>query len=48
VRIRFIDDILLLIITNFIVWSWALEKHPEPERDEYVKRVLFEDYSEEV
>jgi len=29
VRIRYIDDILLLIITNFIVWSWALEEHPE-------------------
>jgi len=29
VRIRYIDDILLLIITNFVVWSWALEKHPE-------------------
>jgi len=31
VRIRYIGDILLLIITNFVVWSWALEKHPEPE-----------------
>jgi len=31
VRIRYIDDVLLLIITNFVVWSWALEKHPEPE-----------------
>ena len=30
-RIRYIGDILLLIITNFVVWSWALEKHPEPE-----------------
>jgi len=29
VRIRYIDDILLLIITNFM--SWALEEHPEPE-----------------
>jgi len=29
VRIRYIDDILLLIIANFM--SWALEKHPEPE-----------------
>jgi len=29
VRIRYIDDILLLIIANFVVWSWALEKHPE-------------------
>ena len=28
-RIRYIDDILLLIITNFM--SWALEEHPEPE-----------------
>ena len=27
VRIRYIDDILLLIIPNFM--SWALEKHPE-------------------
>ena len=23
--------IILLLITNFVVWSWALEKHPEPE-----------------
>jgi hypothetical protein len=22
-------NILKLIITNFVVWSWALEKHPE-------------------
>ena len=29
VRIRYIGDILLLIITNYT--SWALEKHPEPE-----------------
>jgi hypothetical protein len=29
VRIRFI--LTLLLITNFVVWSWALEKHPEPE-----------------
>jgi len=29
VRIRYIDDILLLIITNFVDWSWALEEHPE-------------------
>jgi len=29
VRIRYRDDDLLLIITNFVVWSWALEKHPE-------------------
>jgi hypothetical protein len=27
VRIRFI--LTLLLITNFIVWSWALEEHPE-------------------
>jgi len=20
---------LILLITNFVVWSWALEKHPE-------------------
>jgi hypothetical protein len=31
VRIRFILIVLILLITNFIVWSWALEKHPEPE-----------------
>ncbi|SVC57224.1 uncharacterized protein METZ01_LOCUS310078, partial [marine metagenome] len=31
VSIRYIDNILLLITTNFVVWSWALEKHPEPE-----------------
>ena len=30
-RIRYIGDILLLIITNFVVWSWALEKHPKPD-----------------
>jgi len=29
VRIRYIDDDLLLIIANFM--SWALEEHPEPE-----------------
>jgi len=29
VRIRYIGDILLLIITNYM--SWALEEHPEPE-----------------
>jgi len=27
--IRFILIVLILLITNFIVWSWALEKHPE-------------------
>ena len=27
--IRFILVVTLLLITNFIVWSWALEKHPE-------------------
>jgi len=31
VRIRYIDDDLLLIIVNFIVWSWALEEHPKPK-----------------
>jgi len=31
VRIRFIVVVILLLITNFVVWSWALEKHPEPE-----------------
>jgi len=31
VRIRYIEDILLLLITNFIVWSWALEERPKPE-----------------
>ena len=30
-RIRFILVVTLLLITNFIGWSWALEKHPEPE-----------------
>ena len=29
VRIRYIDEVLLLIIANFM--SWALEKHLEPE-----------------
>jgi hypothetical protein len=29
VRIRFI--LTLLLLTNFVVWSWALEKHPKPE-----------------
>jgi len=29
VRIRYKDEVLLLIITNFVVWSWALEKQPE-------------------
>jgi hypothetical protein len=29
VRIRYKDEVLLLIITNYM--SWALEKHPEPE-----------------
>jgi len=28
-RIRYIDEVLLLIIANFVVWNWALEKHPE-------------------
>ena len=27
--IRFILVVTLLLITNFIVWSWAIEKHPE-------------------
>jgi len=31
VTIRLILVVTLLLITNFIVWSWALEKHPEPE-----------------
>jgi hypothetical protein len=31
VRIRFIPIVLMLLLTNFVVWSWALEKHPEPE-----------------
>jgi hypothetical protein len=26
-----IFDILLLLLANFIVWSWALEEHPNPE-----------------
>jgi len=29
VRIRFILIVTLLLITNFIVWSWALDEHPE-------------------
>jgi len=29
VRIRYIGEVLLLIIANFM--SWALEEHPEPE-----------------
>jgi len=31
VRIRFILVVTLLLITNFVVWNWALEEHPEPE-----------------
>ena len=31
VSIRFILVVIFLFITNFVVWSWALEKHPEPE-----------------
>ena len=31
VTIRLILVVTLLLITNFIVWSWALEKHPKPE-----------------
>jgi len=30
-NIRFILIVLILLIANFVVWSWALEKHPEPE-----------------
>jgi len=30
-RFLYIHNILSLIITNFVVWSWALEKHPKPE-----------------
>ena len=30
-RIRYIDEVLLLIIANFVVWSWALDEHPKPE-----------------
>jgi hypothetical protein len=22
---------LILLIANFVVWSWALEEHPKPE-----------------
>ena len=29
VRIRFILVVTILFITNFVVWSWALEKHPK-------------------
>jgi len=31
VRIRFILIVLILLLTNFVVWSWALEEHPKPE-----------------
>jgi len=31
VRIRFLIVVLILLIANFVVWSWALEEHPEPE-----------------
>jgi len=31
VRIRYILIVLILLITNFVVWSWALEEHPKPE-----------------
>jgi len=31
VRIRFILVVIFLFITNLVVWSWALEKHPELE-----------------
>jgi len=31
VSIRFILVVTLLLITNFIVWSWVLEKHLKPE-----------------
>ena len=38
--IRFILVVTLLLITNFIVWSWALEKHPEfqPVSMEFVSK----------
>ncbi len=29
VRIRYIDDVSVLIIANFVVWSWVLEEHPK-------------------
>ena len=35
VRIRFILIVLILLLTNFVVWSWALEKHPEQEEANY-------------
>jgi|TARA_Y100000034_G_scaffold44035_1_gene53828 hypothetical protein len=35
VRIRYKDEVLLLIIPNFVVWSWALEKHPKQEEANY-------------
>ncbi len=30
-KFLYMHNILTLIITNFVVWSWALEDHPEPE-----------------
>jgi len=29
VSIQFIFVVTLLLITNFVVWSWALEERPE-------------------
>ena len=29
--IRYIDNVLLLIIANFVVWSRALDEHPKPK-----------------
>ena len=28
-KFLYIHNIITLIITSFVVWSWALEKHPE-------------------
>jgi len=30
-KFLYIFDILLLLITNFVVWSWALEEYPAPK-----------------
>jgi hypothetical protein len=38
VRIRYIDEVLLLIIANFM--SWALEEHPEPEIQHVIMQLV--------
>ena len=31
IRVRFILILLVFLIANFFVWSWALQEYPEPE-----------------